>query len=54
MRGSQDGEDVDAGLLGSNVTPCGLVDRYQCSGGTYCLHLQHFGTEDGDYYQDQH
>jgi hypothetical protein len=22
------------------VTPCGLVGRYQCFGGTYCLHLQ--------------
>jgi len=23
-----------------NVMPCSLVDRYQSSGGTYCLHLQ--------------
>jgi hypothetical protein len=22
------------------VTPCGLVDRYQRIGGTYCLHIQ--------------
>jgi hypothetical protein len=22
------------------VTPYGLVGRYQCFGGTYCLHLQ--------------
>jgi hypothetical protein len=21
------------------VTPCGLIGRYQCFGGTYCLHL---------------
>jgi len=23
-----------------NVTPCNLVDRYQCCGDTCCLHLQ--------------
>jgi hypothetical protein len=22
------------------VTPCGFIGRYQCSGGTYCLHFQ--------------
>jgi hypothetical protein len=25
------------------VTPCGLVRGHQHFGGTYCLHLQHFG-----------
>jgi hypothetical protein len=28
------------------VTPCGLVSRYQCFGGIYCLHLQGWSAED--------
>jgi hypothetical protein len=33
------------------ITPCGLVDRHQRFGGTYCCHLQggnYFGLEDGN------